>query len=200
MTSFLSPCFFLSHPLPPKVCHNVDYILTRPLFLFFSCCLFSVILLIIFSHSFPFCFYCLSSCVSHSHQYSSSSFFYKVFLSLPLLTLSAASFSFSFTLIYWCIFCFSSRSLTSPLSDFFSEDTTAMSTSSGVDHAVIGGVVAVIVFILLCLLIILGRYLIRHKGHHHLTQTNTDADAGRQAHAFMYEHTGETCWHKYGYT
>lgn len=65
-----------------------------------------------------------------------------------------------------------------------------MSTSSGVDHAVIGGVVAVIVFILLCLLIVLGRYLIRHKGRHHLTQTNTDADAERQAHAFMYEHTG----------
>ncbi|XP_016304388.1 cell adhesion molecule 3-like isoform X1 [Sinocyclocheilus anshuiensis] len=43
-------------------------------------------------------------------------------------------------------------------------DPTAMSTSSGVDHAVIGGVVAVIVFIMLCLLIILGRYLIRHKG------------------------------------
>ncbi|XP_043075519.1 cell adhesion molecule 3 isoform X1 [Puntigrus tetrazona] len=43
-------------------------------------------------------------------------------------------------------------------------DPTAMSPSSGVDHAVIGGVVAVIVFIMLCLLIVLGRYLIRHKG------------------------------------
>ncbi|XP_029380998.1 cell adhesion molecule 3 isoform X1 [Echeneis naucrates] len=43
-------------------------------------------------------------------------------------------------------------------------DPTAMLSSSGVDHAVIGGVVAVIVFILLCLLIVLGRYLIRHKG------------------------------------
>ncbi|XP_051990414.1 cell adhesion molecule 3-like isoform X1 [Xyrauchen texanus] len=43
-------------------------------------------------------------------------------------------------------------------------DPTAMPTSSGVDHAVIGGVVAVIVFIMLCLLIVLGRYLIRHKG------------------------------------
>ncbi|KAG9278121.1 cell adhesion molecule 3-like [Astyanax mexicanus] len=42
-------------------------------------------------------------------------------------------------------------------------DPTAMSTSS-VDHAVIGGVVAVIVFIMLCLLIVFGRYLIRHKG------------------------------------
>lgn len=45
-----------------------------------------------------------------------------------------------------------------------SQDPTAMSSPSGVDHAVIGGVVAVIVFILLCLLIIFGRYLIRHKG------------------------------------
>ncbi|XP_050985221.1 cell adhesion molecule 3 isoform X2 [Labeo rohita] len=43
-------------------------------------------------------------------------------------------------------------------------DPTAMSPTSGVDHAVIGGVVAVIVFIMLCLLIVLGRYLIRHKG------------------------------------
>ncbi|XP_028328437.1 cell adhesion molecule 3 isoform X2 [Gouania willdenowi] len=43
-------------------------------------------------------------------------------------------------------------------------DPTVMAPSSGVDHAVIGGVVAVIVFILLCLLIVLGRYLIRHKG------------------------------------
>ncbi|XP_016347577.1 cell adhesion molecule 3-like isoform X3 [Sinocyclocheilus anshuiensis] len=43
-------------------------------------------------------------------------------------------------------------------------DPTVMSTPLGVDHAVIGGVVAVIVFIMLCLLIVLGRYLIRHKG------------------------------------
>ncbi|MGH0179433.1 UNVERIFIED_CONTAM: hypothetical protein FKN15_000970, partial [Acipenser sinensis] len=44
------------------------------------------------------------------------------------------------------------------------QDPTAMPASSSIDHAVIGGVVAVIVFILLCLLIVLGRYLIRHKG------------------------------------
>ncbi|XP_017554648.2 cell adhesion molecule 3 isoform X3 [Pygocentrus nattereri] len=44
------------------------------------------------------------------------------------------------------------------------QDPTAMSVSLGVDHAVVGGVVAVIVFIILCLLIVLGRYLIRHKG------------------------------------
>uniref|UniRef100_A0A8B9JUW3 Cell adhesion molecule 1a n=1 Tax=Astyanax mexicanus TaxID=7994 RepID=A0A8B9JUW3_ASTMX len=33
-----------------------------------------------------------------------------------------------------------------------------------VDHAVIGGVVAMVVFAMLCLLIILGRYFARHKG------------------------------------
>ncbi|XP_058876139.1 cell adhesion molecule 3-like, partial [Acipenser ruthenus] len=49
-------------------------------------------------------------------------------------------------------------------SDIIGADPTAMPASSSIDHAVIGGVVAVIVFILLCLLIVLGRYLIRHKG------------------------------------
>ncbi|CAL9683808.1 unnamed protein product [Knipowitschia caucasica] len=34
----------------------------------------------------------------------------------------------------------------------------------GPDHALIGGVVAVVVFITLCLIIALGRYLARHKG------------------------------------
>ncbi|KAM9801703.1 cell adhesion molecule 2b [Neosynchiropus ocellatus] len=35
---------------------------------------------------------------------------------------------------------------------------------AGPDHALIGGVVAVVVFITLCLIIVLGRYLARHKG------------------------------------
>lgn len=34
----------------------------------------------------------------------------------------------------------------------------------GTDHALIGGVVAVVVFVTLCLIIVLGRYLARHKG------------------------------------
>ncbi|XP_062995250.1 cell adhesion molecule 1 isoform X3 [Elgaria multicarinata webbii] len=38
------------------------------------------------------------------------------------------------------------------------------SVITAVDHAVIGGVVAVVVFAMLCLLIILGRYFARHKG------------------------------------
>uniref|UniRef100_A0A5F8HG45 Cell adhesion molecule 1 n=2 Tax=Metatheria TaxID=9263 RepID=A0A5F8HG45_MONDO len=40
-----------------------------------------------------------------------------------------------------------------------------------VDHAVIGGVVAVVVFAMLCLLIILGRYFARHKGLFSLTSS-----------------------------
>ncbi|XP_078526820.1 cell adhesion molecule 3 isoform X1 [Lissotriton helveticus] len=43
-------------------------------------------------------------------------------------------------------------------------DPSPIPSTSSIDHAVIGGVVAVIVFLLLCLLIVLGRYLIRHKG------------------------------------
>lgn len=37
-------------------------------------------------------------------------------------------------------------------------------TQHGPDHALIGGVVAVVVFITLCFIIVLGRYLARHKG------------------------------------
>ncbi|KAM9114379.1 cell adhesion molecule 3 isoform 2-T2 [Pangshura tecta] len=43
-------------------------------------------------------------------------------------------------------------------------DASPMSSSSGTYHALIGGVVAVIVFLLLSLLIFLAHYLIRHKG------------------------------------
>ena len=38
----------------------------------------------------------------------------------------------------------------------------------GTDHALIGGVVAVVVFVTLCLIIVLGRYLARHKGNSQL--------------------------------
>ncbi|XP_066465315.1 cell adhesion molecule 3 isoform X2 [Eleutherodactylus coqui] len=43
-------------------------------------------------------------------------------------------------------------------------DPSPIPSQSSIDHAVIGGVVAVIAFLLFCLLIVLGRYLIRHKG------------------------------------
>lgn len=48
----------------------------------------------------------------------------------------------------------------------FPPDPSPIPSQSSIDHAVIGGVVAVIAFLLFCLLIVLGRYLIRHKGKH----------------------------------
>ncbi|XP_010722240.2 cell adhesion molecule 3 [Meleagris gallopavo] len=44
------------------------------------------------------------------------------------------------------------------------QDASPVLSTSSTYHAVIGGVVAVIVFLLLSLLIVLGHYLIRHKG------------------------------------
>nr|XP_009480068.1 PREDICTED: cell adhesion molecule 3-like [Pelecanus crispus] len=44
------------------------------------------------------------------------------------------------------------------------DDASPVPSTSSTYHAVIGGVVAVIVFLLLSLLIVLGHYLIRHKG------------------------------------
>ncbi|KAJ7996944.1 hypothetical protein DPEC_G00223760 [Dallia pectoralis] len=57
---------------------------------------------------------------------------------------------------------------TTPSTIFLPEATADSRAGEGtpraVDHAVIGGVVAVVVFAMLCLLIILGRYFARHKG------------------------------------
>ncbi|KAJ8368575.1 hypothetical protein SKAU_G00086030 [Synaphobranchus kaupii] len=65
---------------------------------------------------------------------------------------------------------------------------------TGPDHALIGGVVAVVVFITLCLIIVLGRYLARHKGTYLTHEAKGAEDApdadtaiinaeGNQAHA-----------------
>uniref|UniRef100_A0A8C5MMT7 Cell adhesion molecule 1 n=1 Tax=Leptobrachium leishanense TaxID=445787 RepID=A0A8C5MMT7_9ANUR len=63
--------------------------------------------------------------------------------------------------------CEASNTVGSTTADYtlFVHDTRAgEETPLVVDHAVIGGVVAVVVFAMLCLLIILGRYFARHKG------------------------------------
>lgn len=52
------------------------------------------------------------------------------------------------------------------LSRRLSSDPNALG-QHGTDHALIGGVVAVVVFVTLCLIIVLGRYLARHKGKIH---------------------------------
>ncbi|XP_024132454.1 cell adhesion molecule 1b isoform X2 [Oryzias melastigma] len=44
------------------------------------------------------------------------------------------------------------------------QDSRAGAAPQKIDHAVIGGVVAVVMFAILCALIVLGRYFARHKG------------------------------------
>ncbi|XP_017552311.1 cell adhesion molecule 2b isoform X2 [Pygocentrus nattereri] len=50
-------------------------------------------------------------------------------------------------------------------------------TPHGPDHALIGGVVAVVVFITLCFIIVLGRYLARHKGTYLTNEAKGAEDA-----------------------
>ncbi|XP_072369158.1 cell adhesion molecule 2b isoform X2 [Scyliorhinus torazame] len=59
----------------------------------------------------------------------------------------------------------------------FVYDPSALAGQSGPDHAVIGGVVAVVVFITLCLIIVLGRYLARHKGTYLTNEAKGAEDA-----------------------
>ncbi|XP_072441900.1 cell adhesion molecule 2b isoform X2 [Chiloscyllium punctatum] len=59
----------------------------------------------------------------------------------------------------------------------FVYDPSALAGQSGPDHAVIGGVVAVVVFITLCLVIVLGRYLARHKGTYLTNEAKGAEDA-----------------------
>lgn len=46
----------------------------------------------------------------------------------------------------------------------FSDSRAGEGAPQKIDHAVIGGVVAVVMFAILCALIVLGRYFARHKG------------------------------------
>ncbi|XP_053162307.1 cell adhesion molecule 2 isoform X1 [Hemicordylus capensis] len=50
-------------------------------------------------------------------------------------------------------------------------------TTTGPDHAVIGGIVAVVVFVTLCSIILLGRYLARHKGTYLTNEAKGAEDA-----------------------
>ncbi|KAG2456810.1 CADM2 protein, partial [Polypterus senegalus] len=59
----------------------------------------------------------------------------------------------------------------------FVHDPSALSDQTGPDHAVIGGVVAVVVFVTLCLIIVLGRYLARHKGTYLTNEAKGAEDA-----------------------
>ncbi|KAJ8412540.1 hypothetical protein AAFF_G00128760 [Aldrovandia affinis] len=64
--------------------------------------------------------------------------------------------------------------VTKPAATSIVRDPNALE-QNGPDHALIGGVVAVVVFVTLCLIIVLGRYLARHKGTY-LTNEAKGAD------------------------
>ena len=54
--------------------------------------------------------------------------------------------------------------LTKTIFFLFFQDPNALAGQTGPDHALIGGIVAVVVFVTLCSIFLLGRYLARHKG------------------------------------
>ncbi|KAJ7413025.1 hypothetical protein BTVI_44391 [Pitangus sulphuratus] len=49
-------------------------------------------------------------------------------------------------------------------------DGDVESPTAGADVAVIGGVIAAVVFVLICLLVVMVRYMYRHKGTYHTNE------------------------------
>ncbi|XP_063304740.1 cell adhesion molecule 2 isoform X1 [Pelobates fuscus] len=60
---------------------------------------------------------------------------------------------------------------------FFTKDPNALTGPAATDHALIGGIVAVVVFVTLCSIILLGRYLARHKGTYLTNEAKGAEDA-----------------------
>ncbi|XP_038622037.1 cell adhesion molecule 2 isoform X6 [Tachyglossus aculeatus] len=56
-------------------------------------------------------------------------------------------------------------------------DPNSMPGQTGPDHALIGGIVAVVVFVTLCSIFLLGRYLARHKGTYLTNEAKGAEDA-----------------------
>ncbi|XP_069492551.1 cell adhesion molecule 2 isoform X2 [Ambystoma mexicanum] len=56
-------------------------------------------------------------------------------------------------------------------------DPNTLASQVGPDHALIGGIVAVVVFVTLCSIILLGRYLARHKGTYLTNEAKGAEDA-----------------------
>ncbi|KAM9469488.1 cell adhesion molecule 1b isoform 2-T2 [Clarias gariepinus] len=72
------------------------------------------------------------------------------------------------------------------------KDSRADAAAQKIDHAVIGGVVAVVVFAMLCLLIVLGRYFARHKGTYFTHEAKGADDAADADTAIINAEGGQT--------
>lgn len=75
-----------------------------------------------------------------------------------------------------------------------SADPSPVPSSSSTYHAIIGGIVAFIVFLLLILLIFLGHYLIRHKGQGTEGRGQTAGEEGRGERSVQDGQEGGGCW------
>ncbi|KAI5620802.1 cell adhesion molecule 1b precursor, partial [Silurus asotus] len=71
-------------------------------------------------------------------------------------------------------------------------NSRADASAQKIDHAVIGGVVAVVVFAMLCLLIVLGRYFARHKGTYFTHEAKGADDAADADTAIINAEGGQT--------
>uniref|UniRef100_A0A8C5GT91 Cell adhesion molecule 1 n=1 Tax=Gouania willdenowi TaxID=441366 RepID=A0A8C5GT91_GOUWI len=92
----------------------------------------------------------------------------------------AAHGCYSHQLCFSCLFC------------FLSDSRAGEGAPRTVDHAVIGGVVAVVVFAMLCLLIVLGRYFARHKGTYFTHEAKGADDAADADTAIINAEGGHT--------
>uniref|UniRef100_A0A3Q2FMZ4 Cell adhesion molecule 1 n=1 Tax=Cyprinodon variegatus TaxID=28743 RepID=A0A3Q2FMZ4_CYPVA len=91
--------------------------------------------------------------------------------------------------------CMASNPLGESFDDYvlYVYDSRAGEGAAGpVDHAVIGGVVAVVVFAMLCLLIVLGRYFARHKGTYFTHEAKGADDAADADTAIINAEGGHT--------
>uniref|UniRef100_A0A8D0H064 Cell adhesion molecule 2 n=1 Tax=Sphenodon punctatus TaxID=8508 RepID=A0A8D0H064_SPHPU len=68
-------------------------------------------------------------------------------------------------------------STTTSATAIVTRDPNALAGQTGPDHALIGGIVAVVVFVTLCSIILLGRYLARHKGTYLTNEAKGAEDA-----------------------
>ncbi|GAB1300372.1 Cell adhesion molecule 2 [Apodemus speciosus] len=71
----------------------------------------------------------------------------------------------------------SPRALLLLSSDGYPMDPNSLAGQNGPDHALIGGIVAVVVFVTLCSIFLLGRYLARHKGTYLTNEAKGAEDA-----------------------
>ncbi|XP_059826183.1 glycophorin-C isoform X1 [Hypanus sabinus] len=60
--------------------------------------------------------------------------------------------------------------MATPFPETSSAGNTRVNSSNEMDSAVIGGVIAAVIFVVICLFVVMIRYLYRHKGTYHTNE------------------------------